>query len=313
MRSFIPITDWKHMPTRVILDTDIGDDIDDAFCLALMCASPEIELIGVTTVFGNVHARGRQARTILSLAGDKFRSVPVAVGCSRTMASRPRVGGAADAELPPNQDAAAFPEDRLPPASPLHGVEFLIRTLMDGDGDIIPVTIGAMTNLAAALTMERRLLKKIPRIIAMAGEFRKPMAEWNILCDPEAAHLVFASGIPMTVIPWEIGYQVQLTEPEVQTLYAAARPSAKNLADAVKAWRGRGGAMPSLYDPMTAATWVNPKLCQWKRGTVSVELAGRDTYGYSPFVESADGPHTVAWDADRAASVKFVLDRVLAL
>ena len=193
------------MKTKVILDTDIGDDVDDALALALICASPELELVGVTTVFGNVRARGRQAQTILQLAGGEFAGVPVAAGCAGTMASRKVDSARTHWETLPGQDAMSWGAERLPKLERQNGVEFVIEPITAGDGDIVPVTIGAMTNMAAALVAEPRLVKKIPRIMTMAAEFHKNMPEWNIKCDPEAAHLVFASGIPMEVIPYAIG------------------------------------------------------------------------------------------------------------
>src|SRR5947208_592715 len=102
------------MGTKIILDTDIGDDVDDALALALICASPELELVGVTTVFGNVRARGRQAQTLLQLAGGEFAGVPVAAGCAGTMASRQAVSPKADWEKLPGQDTMSWGEERLP-------------------------------------------------------------------------------------------------------------------------------------------------------------------------------------------------------
>jgi inosine-uridine nucleoside N-ribohydrolase len=304
------------MPQKIILDTDIGDDIDDALALGLICASPELELVGVTTVFANVVARSRQARTVLCAAGDRFKNIPVAAGCGACMASRP-MNNANDylADKLPNQDASCLPSDQLPPLHSKHAVQFLIDTIMASNGDIVPICIGAMTNMAAALVLERRLVKKIPRIVAMAAEFREPFAEWNIRCDPEAAHIIFSSGIPMLVTPWTIGKQVSFTPEEIDRLASSPRPLAKNLSAAIRLWRGvnSAGHMPSLYDPMAVATMIKPDLCTWRTGTVQVELAGQHTYGFTTFQPSENGPHRVAWDAQREASINFYLSRVMPL
>ncbi len=304
--------------TKILLDTDIGDDIDDVLALGLICGSPELELLGVTTVFGNVRARARQARTVLTIAGGDFARIPVAVGCGATMASRPNHGMKAYLEdTLPNQDSTSLPESDLPPLDSRHAVNFLVETLMTGDGDIVPVTIGAMTNLAAALVLERRIAGKIPRIVAMAAEFKRPFAEWNIRCDPEAAHIVFSSGIPITVIPWDIGHTVRFDQSHVDRLNASRRPLARRLAAAIAAWRSASPqgalALPSLYDPMAVAAILEPDLCVWRTGTVSVELAGNATYGFTTFAEASGGPHCVAWDADRARSLDYCLSRVLSV
>ena len=304
--------------TKLILDTDIGDDIDDALALGLICASPELELLGVTTVFGNVLARARQARTVLKVAGERFARIPVAAGCGASMASRPNHGTKAylQDELP-NQDSTCLPEDQLHPLDKRHAVNFLIDTLMAGSGDIIPIVIGAMTNLAAAMVMERRIIAKIPRIVAMAAEFKSPFAEWNIQCDPEAAHIVFGSGIPMDVITWDIGHTVMFDQSHVDRLNTSPRPVSQRLAAAIAAWQNAQSdpkkAMPSLYDPMAIATMIQPELCTWRTGTVSVELAGTKTYGFTTFAEDKSGKHRIAWDANREQSLEFYLGRILSV
>jgi purine nucleosidase len=301
------------MAQKIILDTDIGDDIDDAMALGLILGCPEVELLGVTTVFSNVVARARQARTILNVAGGKFRNIPVCAGCGGSMASRPvhNIKDYLEDRLP-NQDPSCLPESQLPPLDKRHGVDFLLEQL--SAGDVVPVTIGAMTNLAMAFVKDWKITRRIPKILCMAGEFRAPFAEWNIRCDPEAAHLVFSSGIPMDIIPWTIGDQVTYNQSDLGRLTACKRPLAQRLLAAVHNWRDSHGSgpkpMPHLFDPMTIATMIHPDLCTWKQGWVKVELSGQDTYGYTTFKEDPKGPHRVAWDADRDRSLAFWFDRV---
>lgn len=112
-------------------------------------------------------------------------------------------------------DATCLPDHQLPASDARHGVDFLIDTIMAGAGDLIPVTIGDLTKMAMALVKEPRLRTKILQMVRMAAEFRQPMAEWNIRCDPEAAHLVFASGIPLLVTTWHIGMSAQFRTADV--------------------------------------------------------------------------------------------------
>jgi inosine-uridine nucleoside N-ribohydrolase len=93
-------------------------------------------------------------------------------------------------------------------------------------------------------------------------------------------------------------------------LDASQRPLAKRLMLAIRAWQGAWGHMPHLFDPMAVATMVKPDLCTWKRGFIKVELSGSETYGYTTFKEDANGPHRVAWDANRDQSMAFWFDRV---
>lgn len=304
------------MAQKIILDTDIGDDIDDALALGLILGCPEVELVGVTTVFSNVVARARQARSVLACAGGKFAAIPVCAGCGGSMASRPlhNLKDYLEDRLP-NQDSSCLPETELHPLDKRHGVDFLVEKLMAGD--VIPVTIGAMTNLAMALVKDWRLSRKIPRILAMAGEFRRPMAEWNIKGDPEAARIVFSSGIPIDVIPWEVGMQATFGQDHLDRLNASPKPMARRLALAIDAWQRAHGVngektkpMPHLFDPMTIATFIRPDLCTWKRGTIHVELQGQETYGYTTFQEDVNGLHKVAWDVRRDEALGFWFDRI---
>jgi inosine-uridine nucleoside N-ribohydrolase len=303
-------------PQKLLLDTDIGDDVDDALALGLICASPEVELVAVTTVFGNVLARARQARTILKIAGEQFAHIPVAAGCGASLASRPLHNITAYLENHlPNQDPTCLPEAELPPIDPRHGVDLIIDTIQSGDGEIIPITIGAMTNFAVALTKERRIAAKIPKIIAMASEVESDMVEWNIRCDPEAAHIVLSSGIPVDIIPLQIGTTVSFTRQDVVRLAQTNRPLARCLCAAIAAWAKHPSSvkkqgLPHLYDPMTIATLIKPELVTWKRGTMNVELGGQQTYGQTTFQPSGDGKHRVAFDAKRDDAIEFYLDRI---
>jgi purine nucleosidase/pyrimidine-specific ribonucleoside hydrolase len=301
--------------TKIILDTDIGDDVDDALALGLICASGELELLGVTTVFANVQARSRQARSILKVAGGKFLKVPVAAGCGASMASRPMDNAKAYLEgRLPNQDASCFPEAELPKPDPRHGVDFLIDTLLSGSGDIVPVTIGAMTNLAMAMIKEPRIISKIPKVVAMAAEVKKNFSEWNIHCDPEAAALVFQSGLPIDVTTSEIGTLCSFDRSHIDRLLVAKAGSmASHLGKTIELWQKSEKRMPSLFDPLALATMFKNDLVTWKTGTVTVDLQGNKTYGYTTFEEGASGPHRVAWTVDSKAALDFYIERILSM
>ncbi len=304
------------MAQKILLDTDIGDDVDDALALALICAMPELELLGVSTVFGNVVARAKQARSILAVAGGAHRNIPVAAGCGAGLGSRPLDSIAAYLEgRIPNQDGACLPEAQLPKLDTRHGVDLIIETIMAGAGDIIPVTIGAMTNLAVALTKERKIAAKIPKIVVMAAEVKSAFAEWNIRCDPEAASIVFQSGIPIDVTTWEMGHIASFDNSHIERLKASKRPMGIHLMETIEYWRKQSGQhnMPSLFDPLAIATMVHPQLIQWKQGHISVELQGSTTYGFTTFNEDAKGKHRVAWSVDRDSALNFYIDRVLSL
>ncbi len=311
---------------RVILDTDIGDDIDDAYALALILASPELELVGVTTVFKNTVARARQAKTILQLAGRE--EVPVAAGCGATMSPRvihrepdlahgqvslpAQVREQFDDERP-CQDATALPWDQLSPLHPSHGVDFLIEIITAGDGDIIPITIGAMTNLGMALVKEPALTRKIPRIVSMCACFDRHLSEWNIQCDPIAAAICFNSRIPMTVVGLDVTTKCQLNQEQLDRLAKSERPVARNLSAATQAW---GHRFPLLHDPLAVETLLDSSVVEVRNGTVTVELSGDATYGYTTFKQAnggSSGPHDIGVSVLPDKATSLWLERVINL
>ena len=298
------------MPTPIILDTDPGDDIDDAFAIAFAALHPGLDLRAVTTVYGDTVERARLARSLLVRAGRG--EVPVAAGCAGGLSVRHRNGlKRLETHEGFNQSAAALPEVRLPPRDPRHAVQLIIDTIMAGDGDVVPVTIGAMTNLAMALVQEPRLRAKIPRIVCMACEFDRPHAEWNIVCDPVAADIVFSSGIPVDVTTWTIGWICTMTQAEVDRIAADTGDLSVIVADCTKRWMdSHPNNRPHLYDPVALAAMVDPTICTWATGTVSIETVGQHTFGMSR-LHKGDGPHRVQVGVDRDRAMTLILDHLL--
>ena len=205
---------------RIILDTDIGTDVDDAMALALTVASPELELIGVTTVHGDAPLRARIARRLLELAG--CGDIPVIPGASLPLQMplppnfhwMPRLRGhegrgilSAD-ELTPTADLKATADD---------GARFIIEQARKYRGELSLVAIGGQTNLGRALQLEPRLVDWVRDVTIMGGtvDTRRftspPMLETNLNCDPLASRLVLQSGMPITLVPMEVTTEVFLT------------------------------------------------------------------------------------------------------
>ncbi|MFI5356739.1 MAG: nucleoside hydrolase [Opitutales bacterium] len=305
----------RREPQSVWLDTDIGDDTDDILALALICASPELVLAGVSTVFGETKARARLAQTLLQLCG--CTGVPVAAGCGLPLPGLqpPAITLTGPAKRGPiAQLPCARPASRLPKPSPLHGVDALAAHLRGARGQTAVVTIGALTNLATLLLREPALSRKLPRVVSMAGEFKRPTWEWNVGCDPLAAATVFASGVPVDVIPWDIGMACTISPAQLGRLLAARSPTGRFLARAVQLWRKAKGRRhrPHLFDPMAVAVLLHPEWFGWRRGRVSVSLAPA-TFARTQFVADPQGPHRVAWRVRAPLAVRTVWNRILAL
>jgi purine nucleosidase len=301
---------------KIILDTDIGDDIDDAFALGLVLASPEIELVGITTVFRNIHARSRQARTILTVAGRE--DVPVAAGCGDVISPRIEIGNSPRQYyldgVVANQDASSFAESELSTGLTKHGVDFLVDTIMQSDGDITVVTIGPMTNLAMALIKEPKIASKIKRVLCMAGVFDRHLAEWNVRCDPVAAQIVLNSTVPVDMVGLDVTSQVAMTASDISKLKSCERPMAVKMAEALGYWEKeqQQNGIPILHDPLAIGVLIDGSLLTWKTGRIDVELEGRLTYGFTRFTEFSGGGHRYACTVDAERFMNMWISRITA-
>ena len=238
----------KKKAIPIILDTDIGTDVDDAFALALILASPELDLRGVTTVGTDPQTRARIVCRFLA-AVDR-NDIPVAAG------AMPQP----DEEIE-KQGRYAKPdgERRLRKSQPVKdsAVEFLYQQLKANRGKLTVLAIGPLTNLARLLREHPDCKAWIRRIVMMAGSVRvgykgkaPPETEWNIRCDIPAAQAVFASGIPLVVAPLDATTMLKLEEAARQRLFRAATPLTKQVQALYRLW---GAQTPTLYDPVAVA------------------------------------------------------------
>ena len=304
----------------VWLDTDIGDDTDDILALSLICASPELELAGVSTVLGETAERARLARTLLaSTSGPKAR-VKVAAGSGSPLPGKvtPHFWPNLPVERPwMAQLPCALPAALLPTAPKEHGVELLANHLRRHPGKTIPIGIGPMTNLATLLLREPKLIKTIPRMVLMAGEFKRPMCEWNVRCDPLASACLIESGIPIDFIPWDIGMKCTVSTAQLKRLFAGRSSTNRLLSRAIRLWqkaksRPHRIERPHLFDPMAVSVLLHPEWFTWRRGRVTVSFAPQ-TFGFTQFKPDPRGPHRVAWSVRAETAVASVWSRIVSL
>jgi len=231
-------------PVSVILDTDIGTDIDDAYALAAIVHRPELKLLGVTTVSGDTVARARLTAKLLATAGPRWASVPVYAG---------QPGGAQYMKQVDWANGYA--------ARNLHdsgAVEFLRREIGTHPGEISLIAVGELTNVAALLAAEPGIAKKIRAIALMGGSLyrgyapgSKPEPEWNIKSNAAAARAVFTSGVPLLVAPLDSTADLRLT-PEMRVrLFSRGTPLTDALASLNSIWRHTNtwkAENPTLFD-----------------------------------------------------------------
>ena len=268
---------------KIIYDCDPGHD--DAVALLLAAGSPELELLGVTAAAGNQTLGNtvRNACHVLQWLGRE--SVPVYAGCSRPLVREPVTAG--DIHGSTGLDGPVFPPLHKAPERE-HAAAFLIRTLLASDGDITVVTSGPMTDLAMALRLEPAIGPKIRRIVLMGGSYTNgnvtPAAEFNILADPEAAHVCFTAGRPVTMIGLDVTRKV-LCYPQTVERMAKVGNDASRLFTAlmghfcktqaeVFGWEGG-----PLHDPVTIASLLDRSLVVTKPMNVQIDLSHGDSYG----------------------------------
>lgn len=303
------------MPARpVIMDCDPG--VDDAVALLLAFAVPQyLELLGVTTVAGNVGAEltARNARLIRELAGRA--EVPVFRGRDRPL-RRPPVE--ADHFHGPSGLGPLAVFEPAAPAESVNAVEFLVATLSRRD-DVTLLVTGPLTNVACALQQAPQIASRVAEIILMGGARREggnitASAEYNIYADPDAAAQVFASGCPIVAIGLDATHQVRATPERVSRLRALRNPRATAVAQLLQfsnelAGNAAFAAAAPLHDPCTVAYVLNPGLFKTVECEIQVETVSPLTLGHTAveFRLAPDHPGRTHWATEVDAAGVFEL------
>lgn len=288
----------------VIIDTDIGDDIDDAMAIGLALESPELKILGITTAWGNTALRARMMERFLREAGHP--EIPVAVGQEKY----PAKGALTVSQA---KYGEREPEKQLPGA-----VEFLLEQIRKHPGEITLIAIGPETNLGAAMDRDAETFRKLKRIVLMGGSvYRgydgfayptgpvKPMPEWNILCDVEAARKVFASGVPLFVMPLD-STQIKLQELERGRLFAHGSGLTDALTVLYHQWAyGTKQETPTMFDAVAVGYAIRPELCPMKAMRLRIDEDG------STKAEEGVANAEVCLKSDSDAFWEFYMGRVV--
>jgi purine nucleosidase len=284
---------------KVIIDTDIGDDIDDAFALALAIRSPELNILGVTTTFGDTELRAKLADRFLAEIGRP--DIPIAAGS-------------------PMQTSNPFTQrhyaegGHFGKASHANAVDFLLEQIRRYPGEITLIGIGPLMNVGAAIDRDAAIFRKLKRIIIMGGSINRgygdigygtphpPQPEWNIVNDIPSAQKLFASGVPLYVMPLD-STQLKLDEVKRAFLFRQGTPLTDALTLLYHQW---GQQTPTLFDAMAVTYAVNPELCPVEPLHIRVDEKG--------FTRAEPGPANaqVCLESSPDQFFRFFLDRVAA-
>ncbi|WP_353081216.1 nucleoside hydrolase [Tessaracoccus lapidicaptus] len=288
-------------PRRVILDCDPG--MDDSMAIVMACKSPALEVMAITTTHGNypVDVTSTNARKMLDLLGRT--DIPVARGMARPMVhdspTDPFSHGA------DGQAENFLPEPRVPLCT-LHAVDLIVDTVLAHPGEVTVICTGPMTNLAMALIKDPRVGPALAGVVAISGAFGlnehayanatgdTPQSEWNVYVDPEAAEIVYNSGVPLVAIGLDVAtyFEVDFSDDDLAQLEASPRPEASFLRQAIRYVTGRGyDPYCTIIDCMAIGYLIDPTLVDTFKGRVGIETQGRLTYGMTVL----DSRHHHTW------------------
>jgi purine nucleosidase len=274
------------VPTSLILDTDIGTDVDDVLALTAILGSPELDLAGVTTVYGDVLLRARMVARLARVAG---RSVgPVVPGRGETRSGREVFWAGHEGALMPDLD-----QEEIDGGDPI--------ALLAGSSTVL--AIGPLTNLAAAVEVAGH---RIGQVFLMGGDFTTGKVEHNIKCDVAAAAVVFGSGVPATVIGLEQTTRLRLDAAMVAELEGAGALGELLGAEIRQYWAYREQDFNVPHDPAAVLTMVEPELFSFATGRIVVE-----DDGLTRFSVEEGGPHRIVTELDPERVARRIVDRML--
>jgi purine nucleosidase len=298
---------------RVIFDTDIGTDVDDILALACLVSDPNVVIHGVTTVYGDVDLRARMVQKLLQLRG--VEGVPVCTGL-RT----PLLGLDPIFWLGHEGIGLLQPDDTLPPPTSAFAVDWLIDQVAALPGELTVLAVGPLTNIAAAMTTDPTFAANIGQLVIMGGNidarpFAGEITEHNIRCDPEAAHVVFRSGAPITLLPLDVTLKTVIRQAHVDDIKAIGTPYHAALADQIERFPlyAERGHTTFLHDPLAALALSEPGHFDWQDLTIQVELRGAHTRAMTvglPPKDDRQPTARVALDVDADAAERAILSRL---
>jgi purine nucleosidase len=303
MLSLLVVDVWPALAQqrmKILLDTDIGSDIDDAWALGLLIAAPDVELVGVTITDGDTAARARLACKLLHVSGRN--DVPVAVGRPTPPPDQVDLqftwGEDFTAKRPVSQSAA----------------DFVVDTLRARPGEVTLVAVGPLQNVADALRKEPKLGQLAKRVVLMSGSIAgnawspTAVAEWNVKRSIADAQLVYGTGLPLTIVPLDSTTYVTLTTEERERLMKHPAALTRALESLYRLWIESPAQRMTLHDQMAVAETLRPGAFFGRCESMPIRV---DDRGYTLVDKSAGKPVSVCLEPKRNEFMKFYLDGLM--
>jgi inosine-uridine nucleoside N-ribohydrolase len=307
------------MATQIVLDTDPGHD--DAVALLLALASPEVELLGVTTVSGNQTLEKTTQNALKILEFVDRTDIPVHVGCPRPLVRDQWAASYVHGES--GLDGPNLPQPRTRPGEG-HAIEFIAAQLEANDG-VVLVPVGPLTNIGLLLARYPGIEERIARIVLMGGSIAEgnvtPAAEFNIWADPEAAHRVFTSGVDVTMVGLDVTHKALLLPPKVEELRAGGRVG-ELVADLYAFYhehhkRMYGWDGSPVHDALAMGHVIRDDLMKTEHRHVEVDIGpepGRGRTYVDLWKRTGKEPNAnVGVDVDGAGFITFLVERLTSL
>lgn len=276
---------------KLLFDTDIGSDVDDAVCLAYLLAHPECELLGITTVTGEAERRAALASALCRAAG---KAVPIYPGAEQPLRGEQKQPVASQARA-----LSRWPHDSAFPAG--QAVDFLYRTISGNPGEVVLLATGPLTNLGALFSRYPGAAAQLKALVLMGGLFLpgtpgRRDEDWNIALDLQAAGIVYRATAPVhRSVGLDVTGQLRLPADEVRRRFTA--PLLQPVLDFAGIYFDEGEPAIVFHDPLAAAVIFDETLVEFARGRVEIDPAGERYTAWRP--GGPDAPHEVAVRVDR--------------
>jgi purine nucleosidase len=250
----------------VILDTDIGSDVDDILALVMLAKSPELDLVGITTVYGDTLHRARIAKATCAML--QRPEVKIIAGAPKPLSGRQVYWAGHEGEGIPGLETFSFDTS-------VKAEEYLVASAEQSPGELEILAIGPLTNIAKAIELSAAFKSGVKHLYIMGGAFWLDRPEHNIRCDVDAAQIVFESGIPITAVGLDLTLRVWITEKDVQSIAAMPSSLGAILAEQIRSWWSfRDLDKNNPHDPLAALAMIHPQLFRFEHADVRVGRQG---------------------------------------
>lgn len=264
--------------TKILLDTDIGDDIDDVLALALALKMEEVDLIGITTVFKDTNIRARMAKKVLKLCNRD--DIPVYAGFGNSIAGNNDVREQICQFTPDVLDPEYAPVNNDESTDGQSAIDFIIDSAKKHGEELTIAAIGPLSNIARAIMQDPEAMSGVGRIVIMGGAFYEQQSEWNIVCDVEGAQILFNSSCPLHCVSLDVTQKLQLNHSEHQFILDIQEDNITGyLAELLRLWTDKNRMLPVLHDPLAIYYCIHNEILLMEGISSYVESEGKYSRG----------------------------------